>query len=492
MRITITLLSLIAKRFFRSPSFSNDLAIQIILGAISVSIVGYFLVFGFLLERVIVSTLKQSNAVVFLNGLLVYYFIGEFIVRYFFQSLPTLEVRPFLHLPIKRNKVVNFFLALSSIQVINIFVFLLFSRFAISAVAQAYGIQHAWIWLLSLWFISLIFHYVVVLLKVTSSKIEWKLAFIIVICSLIAGADYFGWIKLSLVAERFFNAILQGYTVIGALFLVVIFLYYVAHRKILHRLYPEEIKVTENQFSHSTNFSFLRNFGQTGVWMKIELKMLFRNSRTREVFFMSTMLLVQELILCNVMKDLDYGVFLFLAIACTGLFMVNYGQYTFSWQGDHFDFTLTQPTSLRSYLESKCWLLVSMTGLWFIFTVPLVYFGWEILFINLAATLYNIGVNTFIVMNMAMLHTTKLSLRSGGALNYEGAGASQWLIGIPFLFGPIIIYGPFSLIGYKAFGIAAVGLVGLIGIILHKTNIDFTYKRFIDRRYKIASSFRKQ
>jgi hypothetical protein len=31
------------------------------------------------------------------------------------------------------------------------------------------------------------------------------------------------------------------------------------------------------------------------VWMKIELKMLFRNSRTREVFFMSTMFLVQEL-----------------------------------------------------------------------------------------------------------------------------------------------------------------------------------------------------
>jgi hypothetical protein len=192
------------------------------------------------------------------------------------------------------------------------------------------------------------------------------------------------------------------------------------------------------------------------------------------------------------MKDLDYGVFLFLAIACTGLFMGNYGQYTFSWQGDHFDFTLTQPTSLRSYVESKCWLLVFMTGLWFIFTVPLVYFGWEILFINLAATLYNIGVNTFIVMNMAMMHTTKLSLRSGGALNYEGAGASQWLIGIPFLFGPIIIYGPFSLIGYKAFGIAAVGLAGLIGMILHKNNFDFTYKRFIDRRYKIASSFRKQ
>lgn len=491
MRITFTFLSFIVKRFFRSPSFGKDIAIQIILGFIAIAVVGYSLILGFALEKLIINSLKQPNTVAFLNGLLVYYFIGEFIIRYFIQSLPTLDVQPFLHLPIKRSRIVNFFLGISLIQLINVFVFLLFSQFAFSAVAHGYEIKQAWIWLLSLWFISLILHYVVVLLKLTSSKIEWKLFFIIVICSLIAGADYFGWIKLSLVAEKFFNAILKGYAVIGSLFVTVIYLHYIAYRSTLRRLYPEELKVQENQSSHSTNFSFFETFGQTGVWIKVELKMLFRNARTREVFFMSTMFLFQELILCYVMKDRDYGVFLFLGIACTGLFMGNYGQYAFSWQGDHFDFTLTQPTSLRAYVESKCWLLASMTGLWFIFTVPLVYFGWEILLINLAGTFYNIGINTFIVMNMAMLDTTKLSLRGGGALNYEGAGAAQWLIGIPFLFIPIIIYAPLSLMGYKELGVATVGLIGLIGIILHKKMIDITYKRFLDRRYTIASSFRK-
>jgi len=491
MRITFTFLSLIVKRFFRSPSFGKDIAIQIILGFIAIAVVGYSLILGFALEKLIINSLKQPNTVAFLNGLLVYYFIGEFIIRYFIQSLPTLDVQPFLHLPIKRSRIVNFFLGISLIQLINVFVFLLFSQFAFSAVAHGYEIKQAWIWLLSLWFISLILHYVVVLLKLTSSKIEWKLFFIILICSLIAGADYFGWIKLSLVAEKFFNAILKGYAVIGSLFVTFIFLHYIAYRTTLRRLYPEELKAQENQSSRSTNFSFFETFGQTGVWIKVELKMLFRNARTREVFFMSTMFLFQELILCYVMKDRDYGVFLFLGIACTGLFMGNYGQYAFSWQGDHFDFTLTQPTSLRAYVESKCWLLASMTGLWFIFTVPLVYFGWEILLINLVGTFYNIGINTFIVMNMAMLDTTKLSLRGGGALNYEGAGAAQWLIGIPFLFIPIIIYAPFSLMGYKEIGVATVGLIGLIGIMLQKKMIDITYKRFLDRRYTIASSFRK-
>jgi hypothetical protein len=490
--IIFTFLSLIVKRFSRSPSFGKDITIQIILGFITVAVAGYFLILGFALEKLIINTLKQTNAVAFLNGLLVYYFVGEFIIRYFIQSIPTLDVQPFLHLPIKRSRIINFFLGLSLMQAINFFVFLLFSQFAFSSVAHGYGIQQAWIWLLSLWFISLILHYAIILVKLTSGTIEWKLLVIVVVCSLIAGADYLAWIKLSLVAVKFFNAILQGYTTIGALFFTIVFLHYIAYRTTLKRFYPEELKVKENQFSHSSNFYFLRNFGQTGVWIKIELKMIFRNKRTREVFFMSTMFLFQELILCYVMKNYDYGTFLFLGITCTGLFMGNYGQYTFSWQGDHFDFTLTQPTSLRSYVESKYWLLASMTGLWFIFSVPLVYFGWEILFINLAGTLYNIGVNTFVVMSMAMLYTTKLSLRGGGAWNYEGAGASQWLLGIPFLFGPIIIYLPFSSMGYKALGIAFIGFVGLIGIILHKKIIDVTYKRFLERRYTIASSFRKE
>ena len=76
-------------------------------------------------------------------------------------------------------------------------------------------------------------------------------------------------------------------------------------------------------------------------------------------------------------------------------------------------------------------------------------------------------------------------------MNYVGAGGSQWLMGIPFIFGPIVIYGAFALMGLHTIGVIAVGLVGLIGLVLYKQVIDFTYRRFFERRYTIASSFRK-
>jgi hypothetical protein len=490
MRLVYTLLFLIVKRFLRSPAVGKNSTIQIILGLIAIAVIGYFLVLGFALEPLIVNTLKQNNAVVFLNGLLVYYFITEFIIRFFIQSLPTITVQPLLHLPIKRGKLATFFLGLSLIQITNIFVFLLFSPFAFGVVSHQFGITQAWIWLLSLWSISLILHYAVVLIKLSDHKREIFI-FISAICILIACSDYFDWIELYPVVEKFFNTILKGYEVIGALFLTLIFVHIVSYGTVLSRLYPKEQLVQELRFGGVGAFSFLENYGQTGRWLEVEFKMIFRNKRTREVLFMSTMFLFQELVLCYVMKEHDYVSFLFFGITCTGLFMGNYGQHTFSWQGDHFDFTLIQPTSLRLYVEAKYWILALVTGVWFLCTVPLVYFGWDILLINIAGTLYNIGVNTFIVMNMAMLDTTKLSLRNGGALNYEGAGVAQWLIGIPFLFAPLLIFAPFSLMGYNQVGVATVGLIGLTGIILHRKLMGITYDRFLDRRYKIAASFRK-
>ena len=45
------------------------------------------------------------------------------------------------------------------------------------------------------------------------------------------------------------------------------------------------------------------------------------------------------------------GILLFVGIFITGIFMINYGQMLFSWQGGHYDFTLTRPLSMRQYVE---------------------------------------------------------------------------------------------------------------------------------------------
>jgi hypothetical protein len=170
---------------------------------------------------------------------------------------------------------------------------------------------------------------------------------------------------------------------------------------------------------------------------------------------------------------------------------MNYGQFLFSWQGDHFDFTLTQPTSIRQFVESKYWLLASTTALWFLFSIPFVFLGWQYLLVNLVGSLYNIGINIFVVMNMSMWGAKRIDLKHPGSINLEGIGAAQWVMGIPLAASPYLFYLTFSLMGYPVIGIVSVGLAGLIGIVFRKKLIDFTSQRLSNMRHGMASNFRK-
>jgi hypothetical protein len=392
-----TFLSHTSKRFFRSSSVGKEIATRIILGLLALMLVGYSLALGFFLEKIIADGLKQNNPIVFLNGLLIYYFISEFVMRYFLQSLPVLDAQPYLHLPIARSRIVHFLLGRSLLHIANVFVFLLFTPFALNAVANVYGFPQALVWLFSLWFVSLTNHFMVTLFKKKLDDNVWGLLILLMVFGALGASDYFGWFKLSTVSAVVFDTTLQGYLGIGVLVALVVFLYGIAYRFFLQGLYPEELSVQQGQSFHSANWTFLQNFGLTGAWISVELKLILRNKRTRSIIFMNVLLLFYGLFFYNNPKyQNSHGFLLFVGIFITGVFTINYGQLLFSWQAQHFDFTLTQP-----------------------------------------------------------------------------------------------FYLPFRVVGYPVFGLAAVGMAGLIGIVFRKKLIDITARRLSNKRYVIASNFRK-
>jgi len=107
-------------------------------------------------------------------------------------------------------------------------------------------------------------------------------------------------------------------------------------------------------------------------------------------------------------------------------------------------------------------------------------------------TLFNMGINIFIIMNMAMWGPQKIDLKKGGTFNYEGVGAAQWVMAIPILLAPFVFYLPFKFIFSTEIGILAVGSVGLTGLALRPYLIDLTAKRFENKKYEIAAGFRKE
>lgn len=482
------------KRFKRSTSFSKDTATLVF-----TIILGFFmlvnaLAIGLTLDIIIVKTLKQPDAIRFLNSLLLYYFTFEFMMRYMMQNLPVLDVQPYLHLPLKKSGIVHFLLIRSAVHLLNFLPLILFLPFALKVIAPAYSMTVSLIWIFAVSMISLTIHYVVVLFKKTLDDNILGITIVLAVIVIFGAADYYGWFQLSEISAALFHALLVKPALAIVPVVLIGALYAACYRFFKQAMYPEEIGYQRTNASGVTqDFSFLKTFGLIGEMINVEVKLILRNKRPRNIVYLSIFFLLYGLIFyTNDKYQAEFAsIFVFVGVFVTGIFMISYGQLLFSWQGGHYDFTLTRPVSVRQYVESKYWLLTLVSVACFVLSTPYVYFGWRILLIHFATFLFNIGINVFVIFNLAMWDPKKVDLKKSATFNYEGVGLAQWIMSFPILLGPYLFYLPLSIMGQPEIGVVAVGLAGVVGIIFRSKLIDLTTKRLMNRKYKIAAGFRK-
>ena len=119
------------------------------------------------------------------------------------------------------------------------------------------------------------------------------------------------------------------------------------------------------------------------------------------------------------------------------------------------------------------------------------FMSYKLLLLHLAAYLYNIGFATVIVLYFATMNYKRLDITQSASFNWQGVGATQWILGFPLLLIPFVIYLPFSFLDKPFWGLAALGAFGLITLLMRNFWIDLIVKRFEKQRYKIAEGFRE-
>ncbi len=485
------------KKFTRSSGFSKDLAKGIFMGFLALMIIGYSLGLGFAMNKIITGYLKQPDSLLFVNRLLLYYFVFEFVMRYFMQNVPALDVHPYLHLPIKRSSIAHYLLTKSLVHVFNSSVLLLFTPFTFKVVAPQWGMSAALLWLGCLVLLSLAMHYLVIFYKKRLDDSIWGIAIFVGVFVLLGAADYYGWFQLSDISLAIFHQPTFIFlTALASLGLIVGF-YWLNYQVIITSMYADDWssqKDSATEWGKYADWQFLQGFGTYGEWINLEIKLILRNKRPRTFMLISALLLLYGLMFYRDggAGQKMPGMALLAGMFITGAFMINYGQLLFSWQGSHFDFTLTRPLSIRQFIESKYWMLSATTLVAFVVSLPYAYFGWQIVFSHLAMMLFNMGVNIFIIMNLAMWGPQKINLKNGSTFNYEGVGAAQWVMAFPVMLAPYIFYLPFKFIFSTQIGILAVAIAGLIGIACRPFLINFTARRLEQKKYEIAAGFRKE
>jgi hypothetical protein len=432
---------------------------------------------------------EQDPFIVF-NGFLFYWILGDLFVRFFFQKLPVMSVKPLLTLPIKRKTVVNFVLGKSALSFFNFLPLFAIVPFGIMLISEGYETSTILIWMFLIVIITLINNFLNFIIESLSSETELSFLPIILLVGGLYGLNHFGIISFT----ELVSSAIQGVVASPIMILIpmaILFLVYVYNFKILkEKLFLDSSLKAKTQEASTTNLEWTKKFGDIAPFMQLDLKLITRNKRAKSSLWMLALGLLYGLFFYPQPMYLEMEfMFVFIGIFVTGIFLINFGQFIPAWDSSYYKLLMSQNIKYEKYLKSKFTLMIMSVIIMFVLSIPYVYFGWKILIAHFAAAIYNIGVNSHVIMLGGSYNRKKIDLDKRAAFNYQGTGAVQWLIGIPLMIVPMALFGALNFFINFETGIAVILLLGLAGIMFHQKIMKFITKKYLDSKYKMIDAF---
>ena len=486
-----TLLSHQWKAATRSAAVSKSIGIKIFMGFIFFILFLELLGGGFYLGSTLAK--NSANPIADLARYGLYFFLTILMSRYMLQKLPTFMVKPYLNLPIKKSKLVNFILTKPLFNSLN----LLPLSFVLAITLGLHKHMDAYtFWLIFAIVIigDLFVNYLSIYIKRIQIKHEYVFYIFLAAIAGLLFFDQFTILNLQAISSVMFMQIIHypAWLLIGILLFTLA--YYLNFQLLYKHFSLEDFgKGDSNQRSSLENLNYLDRFGKIGTFALLELKMCVRNKRTRTMLYMTPLFLLYGFFFYTNPVYLEMNGFLiFVGIFISGGFMMSFGLYFFAWESGHFDLMLTANNTYKDYIKAKYFLMLSTSTFIFLLSSFYIFFGIEILIINSACFLFNIGINSQLLLYFATNNDKHMDLSKGSAFNYQGVGGRHFVLMIPLLVLPIFIYLPFGIIDQAYLGFALIGTLGILGLLFREKMLDVITQRFITKRYKMSEGFRNK
>ena len=185
---------------------------------------------------------------------------------------------------------------------------------------------------------------------------------------------------------------------------------------------------------------------------------------------------------------------IFAGIFVSGGFLFTFGQFVPSWDSAYYQLMMSQNIQYREYISSKWWLMVIGTLISTILASFYLFFGVHTYLLVVCGAIFNIGVNSHLVMLGGAFVKTPIDLSTGkGAFGDKQAFNSKTLLlTIPKLLLPVAFYA----LGYYIFspniGLVFVAAAGILGFAFRNyvfTQIEKIYKR---EKYATIAAYKQK
>ncbi|WP_125718557.1 DUF5687 family protein [Flavobacterium ustbae] len=475
------------KAFIRSASFGKNLAMKLIIGFLMIYFSLIFMAMGvgafYMLKEM------KMEPLVTVNKFLIYYFLSDLIIRLLLQPIPVLNIKPLLVLPLRKPTIVHFSLGKTALSFFNWVHALFFIPFSVVLILNGYDVVEIIFWNLGI--MALI--YINNFLNIILSNIDKLFVVFVVLALSLAAGQYYNLFDVTVFTTPFF----QSFYDIDGLFLIPILiligLYAFTFKYFKNNLYLDAGLSVKHDIASTENLSWLNQFGTLGTFLKNDIRLIKRNKRSKTTIVMSVIFLFYGLIFFGNPHQ-PPAMQIFAGIFVSGGFLFVFGQFVPSWDSSYYQLMMTQNIPYRGYITAKWWLIVIATFISTILAAFYLFYGWEVYLTIVVGAIYNIGVNSHLVLLGGAFTKTPIDLsNAGGAFGDKKAfNVNSMLLSLPKIFLPLLLYWLGLHFADKTVALSLVAGAGILGFIFKEKVFTLIEKRYKIEKYSTISAYKQK
>lgn len=458
-----------------------------------------YLVFIAVILSLIANDSRGTTPMEFMFGAAPIILLLDFSTRFLAQQTPAQIAKPYQLMPIPRYACVDALIASSMLTGYNFVWFAMLVPYAIMSIVFAYGFWLALLFLLMWWLMIMAnSQWFLICKTLTTDTLLWWLlpagvyALMGLPIILKLGA-YKGWEQFFELYGAIGTLTEQGnpLPLIGIVALLAVLV--LTNRRIQYTHVRNELIKTEASKKHKVSqMAALDRFGETGLYLKLELKTILRNKNPRKSFIMSVALvLVLSLIISmtdiydNSMYTNFWGLYNYLIFGSIGVMRIM------SNEGNYIDGLMIHKENLLCSFKTKYYLYCIIL-LWpFLLMLPTVIAGKWSLYMLVSYGIFTAGFQYFILFQMAIYNRQTLPLNT----KFVGKGGLQTnyvqlVAGIGVYLVPMILVSVLQSAFSDTVGYTVMMVIGLAFIATHKWWLRNIYNRWMKRRYDIMAALR--
>ena len=477
----------------RNPMYEKSRFAKFWMYFMAVFWVGYLMFFGIMFSFAFDGGSVEPYHV--LNAGFIFVMALDFLMRFPFQKTPTQEVKPYLLLPVKRNRIIDCLLIRSGMSGFNLIWLFFYAPFAILTIAKFYGLSGVLSYCIGIWLLMLFNNYWFLLCRTLMNERVWWVLLPIGVYTVI-GAALFAPDDSPLfdLSTQLGEGFIQGnpWAFLGVLTAILI-LWFINRSMIQKLIYAELNKVEDTtvQVKRVSEYKFLDRYGEIGEYMRLELKMLLRNKITKASLRSITILVIMFSGLLSFTDVYDgAGMKRFIQVYNFVIFGILFLSPLMSYEGNYMDGLMSRKESIFNLLRAKYTLYSLAILIPLLLMIPAMVMGKLAVLSCIVWAIFTAGCIYFGLFQLAVYNTNTINLNMKMTNRSNMGTGMQNLISMAALGLPLICATLLPMLIGETATCWILIAVGTGFIVTSKWWLKNIYLRFMKRRYQNMEGFR--